>query len=198
MWIFCPGHIVLPGADDAIEIEPAIFNLGRIRSVPQESFMSSLAAAESFDVNLSEPEPSIASRREYVWRPLDRGQKSLATVSRRISLDLDRLQLSPSVNKVTLTDGQSAHRCAGYVREEITLATTTVESAVVSYDAPRPLEVCSICGEVVDLEEAFRCICGDASTYDSVKVLSHTLLNSYSPWLAAHGQVPDMQVLEPQ
>ncbi|KAJ7844298.1 hypothetical protein B0H13DRAFT_2411771 [Mycena leptocephala] len=149
--------------DDAIELEPAIFNLGCIRSVPQESFMPLLAAAESFDVDLSEPEPSIASRREYVWRPLDHGQQSLATVSRRISLDLDRLQLSPSVNKVTVTDGQSAHRCAGYVREEITLATTTVESAVVSHDAPRPLEVCSICGEVVDLEEAFRCICGDAA-----------------------------------
>ncbi|KAJ7834966.1 hypothetical protein B0H14DRAFT_2590557 [Mycena olivaceomarginata] len=59
-------HIFLPGADDAIEMEPAIFNLGRIRSVPQESFMSSLAAAESFDVDLSEPEPSIASQREYV------------------------------------------------------------------------------------------------------------------------------------
>ncbi len=198
MWIFRPCHIFLPGTDDAIELEPAIFNLGCIRSVPQESFMPLLAAAESFDVDLSEPEPSIASRREYVWRPLDRGQQSLATVSRRISLDLDRLQLSPSVNKVTLTDGQSAHRCAGYVREEITLATTTVESAVVSHDAPRPLEVCSICGEVVDLEEAFRCICGDPSTCDSIKVSSHMSLNFHSPWLAADGQVPDLQILEPQ
>ncbi|KAJ6552800.1 hypothetical protein B0H19DRAFT_1377604 [Mycena capillaripes] len=129
--------------DDYIERKPVILDLVRARSVPQKSFLSpTLASPESFDADVSEP------RREYVWRPSERGQQSLASVARRISRQLD-LKLSPSINKVSFANGQSPHRCAGYVREEITLATTTVESAVVSHDAPSPFETCFICGEVV-------------------------------------------------
>ncbi|KAJ6597759.1 hypothetical protein DFH09DRAFT_1304526 [Mycena vulgaris] len=37
------------------------------------------------------------------------------------------------------------------------------DSAVVFHDAPSPLEVCSICHEVVGVHEVFRCICDDPS-----------------------------------
>ncbi|KAJ7227501.1 hypothetical protein GGX14DRAFT_539425 [Mycena pura] len=104
-------------------------------------------------------EISVPPRREYVWRTIDRGQQSLATVARRIALEID-MKLTSSVNKLAWTDARSAHRCAGYVREEITLATTSVDSAVISHDAPSPLEICSICREVVGFHEQFRCICG--------------------------------------
>jgi hypothetical protein len=60
-------------------------------------------------------------------------------------------------------DGQKAHRCVGYIRQEITPATTTADSAVVSHDSPSPLEVCSVCHEVVGLHDVFRCICCDPS-----------------------------------
>ncbi|KAJ7079907.1 hypothetical protein C8R44DRAFT_824576 [Mycena epipterygia] len=120
----------------------------------------SLPSSESVPLPQNIPEEGlpVPPRREYVWRALDRGQQSLATVARRIDMDLE-LKLS-SVNKFACTDEESAHRCAGYVREEITLATTTGDSAVVSHDAPSPLEVCTVCHEVVGYPR-FQCICGD-------------------------------------
>jgi hypothetical protein len=146
----------------------------------------------------AENEASIPPRREYVWRTIERGRQSLATIATRIAQDLD-MKLSPSVNKLAWSDGRSAHRCAGYVREEITLATTTRDSAVVFHDAPSPLEICLVCHEVVGVHEVFRCICGDPSTCGSVytyaRADSSCCLRSR---LAPNGQVPDMQVLESQ
>jgi hypothetical protein len=113
--------------------------------------------------NSSGGAPPVLPRREYVWRTMDRGQQSLASIANRIALDLD-MRLS-SLNEFVLTDGQCPHRCAGYVREEITLASTLVDSAVVFHDAPSPLEICSICREVVGLSEQFRCICRNSSMY---------------------------------
>jgi hypothetical protein len=109
--------------------------------------------------NTQEDELGIPPRREYVWRKMNRGQQSLATVASKIALDLD-MNLS-SLRRMTWTDGQSPHRCAGYVREEITLATTALDSAVVAHDAPSPSELCSVCHEVVGPHEIFRCVCGD-------------------------------------
>ncbi|KAJ7157125.1 hypothetical protein C8R46DRAFT_1113524 [Mycena filopes] len=63
------------------------------------------------------------------------------------------------LHRLTRTDGQNPHRCAGYVREEITLAPTVVNSALVAHDTPSPLEICSVCHEVVGSQEKFRCIC---------------------------------------
>ncbi|KAJ6469200.1 hypothetical protein C8R47DRAFT_1078103 [Mycena vitilis] len=103
--------------------------------------------------------PSVPPRREYVWRASEHGDQSLARVASSIASDLE-LDLSP-LNRLVWTDMQSPHRCAGYVREEITLATTKADSAVVSHDAPSPLEICPICKEVVGFNEVFECICGD-------------------------------------
>ncbi|KAJ7702546.1 hypothetical protein B0H16DRAFT_742342 [Mycena metata] len=99
-------------------------------------------------------------RREYVWRAMDRGKQSLATVTEHMTTHLD---LAPArLQRLTQTDGRRAHRCRGYMREEITLAPTIVDSAVISHDTPRPLEICSICHEIVGWDEVFRCICGDS------------------------------------
>ncbi|KAJ7787328.1 hypothetical protein B0H14DRAFT_3505677 [Mycena olivaceomarginata] len=98
-------------------------------------------------------------RREFVWRAMDRGRQSLETVARRITLDLDGN--FPRLRRLTWSHDWNPHRCPGYVREEITLTTSTLDSAVVAHDAPSPLEICSICHEVVDLDEKFRCVCGD-------------------------------------
>ncbi|KAF7361310.1 hypothetical protein MSAN_01163500 [Mycena sanguinolenta] len=101
----------------------------------------------------------VPPRREYVWRRMDRGQQSLENITHRINLDLD-MDFSP-LRRINQTDGRIPHRCAGYMREEITLATTIRDSAVVAHDAPGPSERCLICGEVVGLRERFRCECGD-------------------------------------
>ncbi|KAJ6460145.1 hypothetical protein C8R47DRAFT_128781 [Mycena vitilis] len=103
----------------------------------------------------------VTPRREYVWRTIARGRQSLESVGRRIMHDLD-LHISP-LHRLTRRDERNAHRCAGYIREEITLATTTIDSAIVAHDTLSPLEICSVCHEVVGLDEGFRCICGNSS-----------------------------------
>ncbi|KAJ6498431.1 hypothetical protein C8R47DRAFT_1193894 [Mycena vitilis] len=104
-------------------------------------------------------EALVPPRREYVWRTilLEHGQPSLTAIATRIVRDLEMT----SVNKVALSDGGSVHRCAGYVREEITLTTTTSQSAVIFHDSPSPREICAVCHEVVGTSELFRCVCGD-------------------------------------
>jgi hypothetical protein len=122
---------------------------------------------ESPSHNIQEEEIGVPPRREYVWRTMDGGQQSLATVARTVAVDLD-MNLS-SLRRTTRTHGQNPHRCAGYVREEITLATSTLDSAVVAHDAPSPSELCSVCHEVVGPHEIFRCVCGDhGQSYDLV------------------------------
>ncbi|KAJ7331396.1 hypothetical protein DFH08DRAFT_307995 [Mycena albidolilacea] len=106
-------------------------------------------------------EQLLPPRREYVWRTLERGKNCLTTVAAQITLDLE-MKLSTLI-RVALQDTQSPHRCRRYVREEITLATAPVESAVVSHDAPSPLEICPVCCEVVGFHEMLNCICGDPS-----------------------------------
>ncbi|KAJ7157106.1 hypothetical protein C8R46DRAFT_419476 [Mycena filopes] len=96
-------------------------------------------------------------RREYIWRAMDRGDQSLATITDEMTANLDTVL--GRLHRLTQTDGKNPHRCAGYVREEITLAPTVVESALVAHDTPTPLEICSVCHEVVGFQEKFRCIC---------------------------------------
>ncbi|KAJ7692843.1 hypothetical protein B0H17DRAFT_1179174 [Mycena rosella] len=139
---------------EGIERNPVVFDPTRRSSVPANR-NSALASPWCSSRNRSEsqPEPLVPPRREYVWRTMDRGQQSLATVAKRMASDLN--SNPSSIHKLAWTDGRTPHRCAGYVREEITLATTTVDSAVVSHDTPSPLEICSICHEVVGLDDCF-------------------------------------------
>ncbi|KAJ7663328.1 hypothetical protein DFH06DRAFT_1189993 [Mycena polygramma] len=118
-----------------------------------------------------ETEDPIPPRREYVWRTIsiERGQQSLVGIATRITRDLDMKRLS-SVNKLAYSDEESAHRCAGYIREEITLATAASESAVIFHDAPSPGETCAVCHEVVGTNELFRCICGDPNPGSRITV----------------------------
>ncbi|KAJ6558359.1 hypothetical protein B0H19DRAFT_134807 [Mycena capillaripes] len=149
--------------DENIERNPVVLDVSRPYLSQQALVPFALPAAQSPEPlspeNDQEEVSPVVPRREYVWRTIDRAQQSLAAVARRITRDLD-MKLS-SVSKLAWTDGHRVHRCAGYVREEVTLATTVIDSAVVSHDAPSPLEVCSICHEVVGLNEVFRCFCGD-------------------------------------
>jgi hypothetical protein len=151
--------------DERIDRSPVTLDVLRRPSIPQNSLsLSSPASLQSFESASSEnipEEPPVPPRREYVWRTTNLGQQSLATVAARIALDLD-MKLS-SINRLAWTGGRSPHRCAGYIREEVTLAPTTADSAVVSHDTPSPREICSVCHEVVGLYEVFQCICGDPS-----------------------------------
>ncbi|KAJ7320907.1 hypothetical protein DFH08DRAFT_389190 [Mycena albidolilacea] len=149
--------------NEQIKRDPAILDIIRSSSVSDNLAAASLLSFGSTAASQTSPQEKlllpVPPRREYVWRTMDRGQQTLATVARRIALDLD-MNLS-RIHRLTHSDGQKPHRCPGYVREEITLATTTLDSAVVAHDTPSALEICSICHEMVGLHEAFQCICGD-------------------------------------
>ncbi|KAJ6597574.1 hypothetical protein DFH09DRAFT_1399094 [Mycena vulgaris] len=151
--------------NEDIDRKPVVLDLAARPSIPHKPSATSGLASNSISELPPSPdipdEPPVRARREYVWRTIDRGQQSLANVASRIYRDLD-MELY-SLNKLAWRDGRSAHRCAGYIREEITLATTTGDSAVVSHDAPSPLEICSVCHEEVGIDEVFQCICGDPS-----------------------------------
>ncbi|KAF7333458.1 hypothetical protein MVEN_02361900 [Mycena venus] len=131
--------------NENIERDPVALELSHRPSAPQPTPAPSSLIPPPFPEPLSaeiiseEPGP-FPPWREYICRTIDRGRQSLASVASQIALDLD-LKLASSV--------------------KITLATTTVHSAVISHDAPSPLEICSICHEVVGFHEQFRCLCGD-------------------------------------
>ncbi|KAJ7862697.1 hypothetical protein B0H13DRAFT_2354546 [Mycena leptocephala] len=139
---------------EQINRDPVTFDSLRPTFSDEQTSLA-LSSNSTSSHNFPEETPPVPPRREYVWRTIDRGQQSLASVARRIALDLD-LELS-LLNRLVSTMNTSPHRCAGYVREEITLATTTFDSAVVSHDAPSPQEICSMCKEVVGFNEVFQC-----------------------------------------
>jgi hypothetical protein len=163
--------------DDDIDRSPIIMDSPRRPSVPKDS--PPQTPESILPQNIPGSTMPVPPRREYVWRTIDRGQQSLATIASRISQDIS-MELS-FVNKLTWTDGQSAHRCAGYVRQEITLATTTRDSAVISHDAPSPLEICSVCHDVVSFQERFQCICGDLSMCRLIMCRGFATIKSLDP-----------------
>ncbi|KAJ7627931.1 hypothetical protein DFH06DRAFT_725129 [Mycena polygramma] len=125
---------------EKIERDPVTFDPRRleVRASPE-------SLPESGNSQKDESAP-VPPRREYVWRTIDRGQLSLASVATQIR---SHLELISPLNRLVATDWEITHRCAGYLREEITLATTTIDSAVVSHDVPSPREICPVCKKVV-------------------------------------------------
>ncbi|KAJ7705628.1 hypothetical protein B0H16DRAFT_1011634 [Mycena metata] len=143
-----------------IEREPVAFEkLASATSVPGQKLSPPPAESGSTPDADQSSIPDSTTRREYVWRDIDQGTNSLSDVASRMSVDLG-FELVP-VNRLTWADTKSPHRCPGYVREEITVATSKAASAIVSRDAPGPLEICPICQEVVSDHEEFLCVCGD-------------------------------------
>ncbi|KAJ7119536.1 hypothetical protein C8R44DRAFT_877960 [Mycena epipterygia] len=116
---------------EPIDRNPVTLELLHQPSIPQNPVQSALASLESHDSA--------------------RPQKNMPE---------EQLPVPPR-RELPWSDGQRSHRCAGYVREEITLAPTTVDSAIVLHDAPSPLEICSVCHEIVGFDEAFQCVCSD-------------------------------------
>ncbi|KAF7358890.1 hypothetical protein MSAN_01229300 [Mycena sanguinolenta] len=140
---------------EKIKRDPAIPDSKRPSFVAGNSGVVSASGSQTTQVD----ELGVPPRREYVWRTMDPEGQTLADVSEGLTTDL-KLHFH-RLFRSTRTDGLSAHRCPGYVRQEITLATTILDSAVVSHDTPSSLEECPVCHEVVGLNDAFRCICGD-------------------------------------
>ncbi|KAJ7077496.1 hypothetical protein C8R44DRAFT_755183 [Mycena epipterygia] len=97
---------------EQIDRDPAVLDVVRSSSVAESSAVASLLSFGSTVASQSiQGEAPVPPRREYVWRTMNRGQQSLATVARRIALDLD-MNLS-TIRLLTQSDGQNPHRCPG-------------------------------------------------------------------------------------
>ncbi|KAJ7649751.1 hypothetical protein FB45DRAFT_1017204 [Roridomyces roridus] len=113
--------------DEGIERTPAVFDSSLSPAISPVAPRDQAIPSDHVEA------PSVPPRREFVWRTMDVPQ-SLVTIATRLARDLDLRRVS--INRLARSDGGSIHRCPGYVREEVTLATRTADSAVVSHDAP--------------------------------------------------------------
>ncbi|KAF8207716.1 hypothetical protein K438DRAFT_343027 [Mycena galopus ATCC 62051] len=148
--------------EEQITRNPEILDVVHASSIPENSPAASLLSFEPQPTSIqAEEDVTVPPRREYVWRTMDRGQQSLGTVASQLTLELDMKLRLARLPRLARSDSENPHRCVGYAREEITLTTTTLHSAVVAHDTPSPLEICSVCHEVVGHDDAFQCVCGD-------------------------------------
>ena len=122
----------------------------------------------------STTEPQIpymqCSRHELVWKSQSTKNVSLNTISRQFQAFLIASNTSskPRLHRYCgRYPKQTAHRCPGYRRVEITLTADITQSAIVSHSTPTAQEICPICNEVVADEEIFNCMCGREGLYAS-------------------------------
>jgi hypothetical protein len=134
---------------------------------PPNPPLSSLAASfTGSSVSLpSVPQRSAPNtqRRELVWKSQNPKTRSLEEIAHHFQDFL--LASSTEVVAFNRRRGryttQTAHRCPGYKRIEITLTSDIARSAIVSHLTPIPHEICPVCKETVKDAEIFACICGE-------------------------------------
>ncbi|KAJ7613931.1 hypothetical protein FB45DRAFT_259199 [Roridomyces roridus] len=185
--------------DQDIERTPAVFDTSRppsLRSSPVHSLGQTIAQDEEAIPADCDVAASVPPRREFVWRTMDVPQ-SLASIATQIARDLDLRRAS--ITRLARRDGRSIHRCPGYLREEVTLATRTADSAIISHDVPAVHEVCSVCHEVVISGEVFDCVCGQKGRLNPAAA-RYILLITFPcrTRFASHCKMSLLQVLESQ
>ena len=104
---------------------------------------------------------SNPSRRELVWRFQRNEMVSLEEIALQFQSFLLTFSTELEFNRCRgRYTTQTAHRCPGYNRIEITLTPDIARSAIVSHLTPIPHEICPVCKEIVKDAEIFACICG--------------------------------------
>ncbi|KAJ7788996.1 hypothetical protein B0H13DRAFT_1936509, partial [Mycena leptocephala] len=81
--------------DEQIERDPVALD-----SLPTTSFGFPTHPDSKWFENIPEDAPPVPPRREYVWRTIDQGEQSLASVARRMALELD-FELTPMKRRVS-------------------------------------------------------------------------------------------------
>ncbi|KAK7022499.1 hypothetical protein R3P38DRAFT_2710462 [Favolaschia claudopus] len=155
---FVSGYLTNREEEHNIERSPVDISPQPMPYPSSPPFLSPDSTVLESKTSTSSDSPS-PPRREYVWRQISKENKSLAAVAAEIEFDLALNSLS--LKRMALVDKYNVHRCAGYVREEITLASSLADSAVVTHDTPSPTEICPICCQAVGCNEKFSCRCGN-------------------------------------
>ncbi|KAJ7581284.1 hypothetical protein C8J56DRAFT_261768 [Mycena floridula] len=112
------------------------------------------------ETDLQSDSPPAPPRREYAFVP-DYSHQSLSEIStsyarfmRSITKKIRHLRRKGHGN-LTLV----AHRCPGYRRDEVTLSTSVLQTAIIQHLTPSPREICPICQQLVE-DGTFNCSCG--------------------------------------
>ncbi|PPR01453.1 hypothetical protein CVT26_015086 [Gymnopilus dilepis] len=128
----------------------------------------------------SEPTQPPNYRPELVWHPRRGDHTSLEQIARQFQRSLNehtrwsKLSLERRQGRTSM---RTPHRCLGYGRMEITLTPDIKRSAIVSHETPNPREICSICKEVVQEREVFKCACGKPD--DGSRTVKCAICNNY-------------------
>ncbi|KAJ7581277.1 hypothetical protein C8J56DRAFT_261490 [Mycena floridula] len=100
------------------------------------------------------------ARREYAFVP-DRSHQSLREIStsyarfmRSITKKIQHFRRKSHGNSTIV-----AHRCPGYRRDEVTLGTSVLRTAIIQHLTPSPREICPVCKQLVE-DGTFNCFCG--------------------------------------
>jgi hypothetical protein len=152
--------------DDSPEREFDIYDREDFPRATLEDAEGTTNVSESEDTSnpsnsTGKPKSCRTPRREVWWLDLGGKNQSLESIKRRFEDRLDRF-LSSSSNSLLrhITSPMDSklrhnlHQCAGYLREEITLASDVSKSAIISHAFPSQSEVCSICGQLVQYESS--------------------------------------------
>ncbi|KAJ7581270.1 hypothetical protein C8J56DRAFT_261245 [Mycena floridula] len=135
-----------------------------LTTAAESGYDPDLVFSQSVDERTMETsfESDCSPRREYAFIP-DRtiGSLSLRRISteyasflRRINNNVQRLQHKGRSNSTAV-----AHRCPGYRRDEVTLGTSVLRTAIIQHLTPSPREICPVCQQLVE-DGTFHCSCG--------------------------------------
>ncbi|KAK7441998.1 hypothetical protein VKT23_016276 [Stygiomarasmius scandens] len=132
-------------------------------SVPSGSTLGSNNSPGSQPGPTEEPSTSVKPRRELIWRVPPERLATVSSIAQHYRVYIERAQLR-NVKYLPFRQLRAHtgvwHRCLGYKKEEITLTASVEENAVISHATPSRREICSVCGEIVNDNDEFNCICG--------------------------------------
>lgn len=156
-------EMIIPPLGDTpindIHIPSVRDNVVRENVDDENSDIGNRGRSASLDITVS---TQISTRRQFVWKWLERGERQLQDVSRQFGDILTpmggRVKTLPRFKAID--NNINGHNCRGYRRSEISFTHSMEHSAVISHTSPVQGEICSICSQFVRSSGIFDCICG--------------------------------------
>lgn len=123
--------------------------------------------------SLEEEPPRYCPRRELIWSSQDCHSTTLEEVSQQFGDFLGLYSEDDHSIPLQRLRGRDTpglyHKCSGYIREEITLTSSILGSAIIMHEIPTLREICLVCGLMVSEGDIFSCDCGAGACKQSTR-----------------------------
>ncbi|KAJ7600698.1 hypothetical protein C8J56DRAFT_1019779, partial [Mycena floridula] len=127
--------------------------------------------------------PEYPPRREYAFVPQTGSDRpSLKEINKDFARFMRNLQVGPTISsnierlrRNLRLPTTVQHRCPGYKRQELAIATSVSRTAIISHFTPLIKEICQVCNQEVK-EGIFLCPCGQADDGVASTVRCHKCL----------------------